>query len=38
MFYDQPKASAGRVFGLDIVDWSMLLIGIALTALFVVFA
>jgi hypothetical protein len=38
MFYDQDQTSAGRLPGLNIVDWSMLLIAIALAALFVVFA
>jgi len=35
MFYDQDKDRVGRLLGLDIVDWSMLLIAIALTALIV---
>jgi hypothetical protein len=38
MFYDQDKAATGRLLGLDIVDWSMLLIAIVLTALIVVLA
>ena len=33
MLYDQEKAGAGRLLGLDIVDWSMLLVAIGLTAL-----
>jgi hypothetical protein len=36
MFYNQNKA--GRLLGLDIVDWSMLLVAIGLTALIVVLA
>ena len=38
MFYDQDKASAVRLLGLDIVDWSMLLVAIALAALIAVLA
>jgi hypothetical protein len=38
MFYDQDKAEVGRLLGLDIVDWSMLLVAIGLTALIVVLA
>jgi len=38
MFFDQNKASAGRLLGLDIVDWSMLLVAIALAALIVALA
>jgi len=38
MFYDQDKASVGRLLGLDIVDWSMLLVAVALAALIVVLA
>jgi hypothetical protein len=38
MFYNQNKAGAGRLLGLDIVDWSMLLVAIGLTALIVVLA
>ena len=33
MLYDQEKAGAGRLLGLDIVDWSMLSVAIGLTAL-----
>jgi hypothetical protein len=32
MLYDQEKASAGWLLGLDIVDWSMLLVAILLLA------
>jgi hypothetical protein len=38
MFYDQDKAEVRRLLDLDIVDWSMLLIAIGLTALIVVLA
>jgi hypothetical protein len=38
MFYDQDKAAAARFLCLDIVDWSMLLVAIALTALAVALA
>jgi hypothetical protein len=38
MFYDQDKNATARLFGLDIVDWSMLLVAIGLTALLVVLA
>ena len=38
MFYDQDKAEVGRLLGLDIVDWSMLLVAFLLTALIVVLA
>jgi len=38
MFYDQDKAAAARFLGLDIVDWSMLLVAIGLTTLIVVLA
>jgi hypothetical protein len=33
MFYDQDKAAAARLLGLDLVDWSLLLVAIGLTAL-----
>ena len=36
MFYDQDKARVGRLLGLDIVDWSMLLIAVGLITLIVV--
>ena len=35
MFYDQNKAGAERLLGLDIVDWSMLLVSIVLIGLIV---
>jgi hypothetical protein len=38
MLYDQDKAAMGRLLGLDIVDWSMLVVAIGLTALIVVLA
>ena len=38
MFYDQDKARVGRLLALDIVDWSMLLVGIGLTAFIVLLA
>jgi hypothetical protein len=38
MFYDQDKPAMGRLLGLDIVDWSMLLVAIVLAALIVVLA
>jgi hypothetical protein len=38
MFYDQNEAATGRLLGLDIIDWSMLLVAIGLSALLVVFA
>jgi hypothetical protein len=38
MFYDQDKASAGRSLLLDIVDWSLLLIGLALIVAFAMLA
>jgi hypothetical protein len=38
MFYDQDKARAARLLGLDIVDWSLLLSAIGLAALAVVLA
>jgi hypothetical protein len=38
MFLDQDRASDRRLFGLDIVDWSMLFVAIALTTLIVVLA
>jgi hypothetical protein len=38
MFLDQNTDSDGRLFGLDIVDWSMLFVAIVLTALIVVLA
>jgi hypothetical protein len=36
--FAQNKGSIGRLLGLDIVDWSLLLLAIALTALAVVLA
>jgi len=36
MFYDQDKPAMRRLLGLDIVDWSMLLVAIGLTALGIV--
>ena len=38
MFYDQDEASAGGLLGLDIVEWSLLFIGLALIAAFAMFA
>jgi hypothetical protein len=38
MFLDQDRGTNGRLFGLDIVDWSMLFVAIALTALIVALA
>ncbi len=38
MFYDQDKAGVGRLLGLDIVDWSMLLVAIGLAAVMVALA
>jgi hypothetical protein len=38
MFYDQDKPTMKRLLGLDIVDWSMLLVAIGLTVLMVVLA
>ena len=38
MLYDQDKAAMGGLLGLDIVDWSMLVVAIGLTALIVVLA
>jgi len=38
MFYDHDKGATGRLLGLDVVDWSMLLVAIALTALIVALA
>jgi hypothetical protein len=38
MFLDQDRKTDRRLFGLDIVDWSMLFVVIALTALAVAFA
>jgi hypothetical protein len=38
MFYDQDKPATGRLLGLDIVDWTILLVAIGLTALAVVLA
>jgi hypothetical protein len=37
-FYDKNKAGAPLLLGLDIVEWSLLLIAIALIALFGVLA
>jgi hypothetical protein len=38
MFHNQDKAAAARFLGLDVVDWSMLLVAIGLTALIVALA
>jgi hypothetical protein len=34
----QDEASAGLLFGLDVIDWSLLVIAIALIGLFVMLA
>jgi hypothetical protein len=38
MFYDQNKPGAARLFGLDIVDWLMLAVAVALIAVIAVLA
>jgi hypothetical protein len=38
MFYDEDRPAVARLLGLDIVDWSLLLVAIGLTALLVVLA
>jgi hypothetical protein len=38
MFYDHDESRGGALFGLDIVEWSLLLGAIALIAFFVVLA
>jgi len=38
MFYDQNRQAMARLLGLDIVDWSILLVAITLTTLIVVLA
>jgi hypothetical protein len=36
MFLDQDRGNNRRLLGLDIIDWSMLFVAIALTTLIVV--
>jgi hypothetical protein len=38
MFYNQDEAATARLIGLDVVEWSLLLGAIGLTALAVVLA
>lgn len=38
MFYDQDEGTTARLFGLDAVDWSLLVVAIGLTALAVMLA